>query len=350
MMSKNAGVAKNRGREKRLLLISEYYTQNLVGTQRLRHLVKYLGKRGLSTVVVDRDMGKGKLAFLIKIIYSIVSFRGRSVFISCGPFYYSTFAVLAARLRGKNTILDYRDPWSPNLSVFGNALTKPLKRVRNRLVLFLERIGYKCANWFIVCTPGMHGLYRRLFGSDEKLRLLPNGYDFDPETIAGGTRVDDGVDRYICLGKFLYYSREKAARIMSAIEGRSARLDRKAMITFAGSEGAAVVAFASRIVSPERVEIRCLDRLPYEESLSLVASADCGVLISRNEDFDFGTKVFDYIGCGIPILDCFDHDKLFYKTFRKYIVSANERYLHYFPDLKWHRDVAWSENIDIFLV
>lgn len=334
----------------KILIVSHYYGENIVGAQRVRHLVSLLEGKGLEVSRVDNRQGDGKGAFDRRVFFRIWNFRGDIVLVSCGPFYYLVAATLAAAARGKKLVVDFRDPLSFNTPLPGKGISvrNIAWSARRFWAKARERFTYRCSSNFIVCTSGMFELYARLFKDTGKLRLIPNGFDFQPmeASLRAGNRPDE--ERFICIGKFLEYSETKAREIFAKLGERKRSLGKSIRVVFYNDEETRLREFLAGATLPEGIAIEYRGRVPYEEAIREAKTCDCGLVIIRNERFDVGTKIYDFIGLGLPVLDVFDHRASFYKAFHAFCLDPGAPMFRYQPDMRYYRSSGWMANLDVF--
>jgi hypothetical protein len=284
---------------------------------------------------------------------AILTRRDFALYISCGPFFYLFPFVFLAWIVGRGILLDFRDPWSVNIrNRYGE--TPAEGRGRNlwkaRLSELVEIFAYRRCVKFIVCTPGMRDAYAALFGDDCRVVVMPNGFDFDDSLYNSRESTYEpipGKRRFVCLGKFAEYGKgadAKARRVLDRIRCIRDEQGCTIHIEFVGSDPLINGRLIEECGLSDSVTFR--SRIAYEDALRIAALSDEGIMIVRNEDLDFGTKVFDYIGLGLPILDTFDRTKGFYKHFRDVmqaggVVAANIR-------RRFSRDAAYAEHVRVF--
>jgi len=335
---------------KRIIFITHYFHENIVGTFRIKHLMEVLPQHGYEVTVIVGSAYKEKKDFLSAIYEVMKQSVDEKYYISCGPFYYLFPILKWAFWLKKKVIIDYRDPWFLNLPdtkiiIKGTSVRAIYYKLR---ILFIEWFSHIAAEKIIVCTPGMFKYYKNLFLSKKKLLLIMNGFNFDIEEGLQKKNVMSGIEEYICMGKFIYYSRGKAIKTLRTIEERVLNKGIIANVTFIGSETDDIMEIIEEMEISPKINFSFHDRLPYDEVMILVRKSDIGFLIIRNEDIDFGTKVFDFIGFGIPILNTFNKQKIFYRTFKKYLIDVNDDYSKNMPDIAFHRNSIWNKNLDIF--
>ncbi len=332
-----------------VLLVSYYYNESIVGTMRNRHLCGFLRAKGISVDVCDGSDVNGFGQYKKKTRACIRKSKAQTVYISCGPFNYLLTAVVSAKWNRKKIIIDFRDPWSFNLNTKVPLFSLVgIKRIMvKQYIKFIERIVYLLCDRFIVCTEGMAGLYRELFSDSKKIEIVMNGYDFNPNNYLENQKKKDGVETFLCIGKFFRYSEPDAISVIDKIESRVGVFCEQANLIFYSEERDEIEKYFSN--NKKNISYSIYERVPYASVLEAVASCDCGVIVIRSEDFDYGTKIFDFLGMGVPVLDIFNHGKAFYKKFSEYLVSADEPLFRYSPIEKYHRSNIWSEKLALFM-
>ncbi|OQP04628.1 hypothetical protein B1690_15245 [Geobacillus sp. 46C-IIa] len=307
---------------KDVLFIAYFFSESDgVGALRSRSMVRFLKEKGVSVEVMARDSfrGIGKKNFYvwtILCIFKLLFSKQKNVYISCGPFNHLLPLSLACFIRKKKLIVDFRDPWSINIKTgYGKSGAK-ISKFKLFVSSWIEQLVYKICRHFIVCTKGMKSYYQKLFGNDTKIRLIMNGYDFDigeVDKYKDSHIKNNGVLKFVCLGKFAEYDEQKAHEAISKIkdiknEGYSVH------IYFVGTNKEPTLSILKQYKLDDCSTF--YPRMPYKEALKIAINCNIGMLIVRNEEIEYGTKVFDYIGLGLPVLDIFDHSNNFYKEFK----------------------------------
>ena len=331
------------------MFISHFFSENIVGTQRIKHLYNFLKKRGNNVEIFCNNSYESKLNFSLAIIKKIYRSKAKLVFVSCGPFYYLLASVIASVIFKKKLIIDIRDPLSFNVKILVSkiSITTIKRKLFKKYYQILENISYKYSNYYIVCTLGMYCKYAELFKNVEKLLFIPNGYNFTPEN-QNIDYTNKDIEKYICIGKFFEYSYIQANKIIDMILERQKKNGKKVYIHFYGSEEVFIYKLKNDLSKYSYIYIEHFPRIEYEKVIKILPEYDCGIIVIRNEDFDYGTKIYDFIGKGIPVLDTFDHKKNFYNMFSKYLVSIDGVFEHYIPDKSFNRDEIWAKNEWIF--
>lgn len=328
------------------ILMITYFFDNSdgVGAQRSKTLNRFLNEQGIKTTVVDKKyfgelVARNFYLWTFTVFLKILFSKEKKIYISCGPFQNLIFVVLASFISRKELIIDFRDPWSLNIKSGYNNKVK-VNKVKLYLAELIEKISYKICKYFIVCTKGMFKEYEALFKSNSKLRLMTNGYDFKPVKMK--KKIDYFNLKVVCLGKFAEYDVDKARKALQEIL-KLTKDKSKLKLFFVGSD---------KVINSKILEEFSLlnnsvfyDRMEYEKALEIASKCDLGMLVVRNENIEYGTKIFDYIGLGLKVIDNFDENSIFKKEFCDFINSENKKS----NILKYNRDHIYRESLEIFI-
>ena len=306
-----------------MLLLCYYFDEKYaVAAQRSRSLQHYLNSKNISTQVVQAE--GSALGWFFNSLWAIVKTKDR-VYISCGPFYPLLFISFFCALLKKSLIVDLRDPWSLSIIYGYGDRIHPLWTKKARMALWIEHYAYThCAEMW-VCTNGMYSFYKEQFKDSQRLRMIPNGYEssllkkIDLENIVGLTYKAE-IPTYVCLGKFAEYGLENAHRVLNQI--MAGNQNKRFKILLIGCDQQANQQFFANFYPDVNYEIR--ERLPYSQALQIAASCQWGICIVRNEDYEYGTKIFDYIYLKLKILNIFDRNKDFYQYFKDYLDNPEQ--------------------------
>lgn len=312
-----------------LLFISYFFfNEDGVGALRSKSLVTFLERNGYVIKVLNKNTfgSIGKRIFGIWIILctlKVLVSKQKEVYISCGPFNHLLLVSLACFFRRKKLIVDFRDPWSINIKTSYGKTNGESNRYKEIISVIIEKIVYNLCTYFIVCTNGMKLYYSGLFRNKKKIRIIKNGYDFNLESLEKHINKDikqNQILKFVCLGKFAEYDYEKANKVLLKIKEFEKKGNR-IHITFIGTERETTYPILKRY-SLESCST-FYERMVYEEALKIAINCNIAILIIRNEGIDFGTKIFDYIGLGLQVLDTFDHTQNFYKEFKDIMSLSN---------------------------
>ena len=309
-----------------------------VGSARIRNLSAFLRKKKYDLEIVTSEKNNSIYNWIWKCLKAIVSHRNtESVFIlTLGPFYSLPIIPIFTLLYNRRIILDFRDPLSQNVLTGYGGTVKP-RLIKGFILQYIEKLSYFCSWKTWVCTPGMENYFRTIFRSKNKLTLVTNGYTYTKDEIRSLTKTSTEkftVKTYICIGKFASYGFNKAKQIINKIilENKNVNFQ----IILVGGDEADVLL---KNEYPD-TNIQIFPRLSEIESLALATRCDYGLTLTRNEDFEFGTKIFDYVGLGLTPYGIFDPTKNFYQFFKPYIDKQNK------VDLtQLSREEIWKRSI-----
>lgn len=305
-----------------------------VGAARSLYLLKLLQQKNVSLTIISRySFGKyvrHKLLWLICCIFKLLGKTKQVIYMSCGPFWYLLVVAGISYILHHRLIVDFRDPWSLNIKTgYGSGKCHNLFQlwVAERIECMIYFVCYQ----FIVCTPGMKTEYRKVFGDDSKISVVLNGHEVSCDNLLevrkNNKRLSTGIYQVICIGKFADYT-ANAKLIVENLIYKLEQLKKTYVINFVGTDEKTEHMFLNH------KKIKMSPRMPYSKLLPIISEADLGLCVIRNENYDFGTKIFDYIALGIPIYDCFGPSSIFRDYFAPYIVSDLEHAKRYTPDYK----------------
>lgn len=320
-----------------MLLLCYYFDEKYgVAAQRSRSLWSFLSSKNIPAQVVQ--LQQSSWGWLFKSLKSIIR-TNDTIYVSCGPFYPLLLISFWCFICRKKLIVDLRDPWSLSIIYGYGKRTSPLWSFKAKIALWIEHFAYKHSQEMWVCTQGMYQFYEKYFRDSKKLRMIPNGYDGTLLTQHQAQKKNDlETERrtYICLGKFVEYGFENCHRIIKKIMDDSKQGNFKILLV--GCEPQANRAYFEKFY-PE-IQYQICDRVSYLKALQMASECDYGICLVRNEDYEYGTKVFDYIYLKLPILDIFDQNKNFYLYFKDYLEDPEK------VDRKhYDRQVIWESAL-----
>jgi hypothetical protein len=260
----------------------------------------------------------------VKIIFHLYKTSPQELWVSMPPF---RFWFLLA-LPGIKVTLDIRDGWSIAMkSGYGqSANEKPVKAI---FASMFEFYGLCMCSKMIVCTPGLLEYYKKKFPRflTKKIILIANGYQSESNTIANkcnrmllSTNKSEKL-LCVCAGKFGEYGRKNAEMAIYAILRRYKYRDiHLAIIGADPSCNAWVNDFVKKLNRSVCVSLE--PRLSLEELHMRIDQAHLGIALVRDPEYELGTKAYDYIAHGIPILNYFDKENNFTRYFYNFLDTS----------------------------
>lgn len=256
-----------------------------------------------------------------KLIFFIYRNSIKNVFLSMPPF-RNWYLFIIPKIQ---IILDIRDGWSIGINGGYGGLAKPNK-LKSYIASIIETFAIKRSVLTITCTQGLKNYFVKL--SNREILLITNGYSKDDYVIveklinsnilALHNNVE-AIDYAVCVGKFSEYGRDKVKLILEKINKNG----RKTIIKLIGSnkkENEWIVKWLT-INNYKNISIQILPWLKKEEMYKEILSSTYGITVIRDPTYEYGTKVFQYILCGKPILNYFCNDNLFTSFFKEYFLG-----------------------------
>jgi glycosyltransferase involved in cell wall biosynthesis len=340
---------------KKITIVTYYFQENIVGTQRVNFLYKHLRANGYDIDLVTKyRFGKicsrFKMLWLISLFGYLVFSRGHKVFVTSSPFWYLPVVYAASCIKQKNVIYDFRDPWSFDMEYgYGGTKNKgsPLKVKIARL---LEKRYYNSCEYFFVCSDGSYESYLKLFGNDKKLKLVLNGYELSKKNTSCEEKSlkDSPAIKIVCLGRLLIHGKEKIEKAFHEIKQYRANNNLDVTLVFVGSEKNELIALTKKHGLYDNSIF--FDKMPHQHAISIASCCDIGLCTVRDENLIHGTKIFDYIGLGLPVLDVFDKNKRLFNFFEKYIISIDMigGSQKYEPPVEYNRQYIFNHALKYF--
>lgn len=306
---------------RRLLLIAPAAEAGQPVAERTRAFLAFYEVNGIRCELYKSPSSLIQLLRLIIYIYSRQYWR---VFITMPPFRNW----LLFFLPGVRVMLDLRDGWSIAIAngyggmIPPRPLTAHVARLVEQLCIFRSILT-------ITVTPGLVDYHRRPQIS-KRLSLITNGYpddalEFADRLRASLPRPQDGRIRFVCAGKFSEYGRDKVAALLQSIHAAFPNKPCHIDVIGADFNLQQWIRPYLDLSALTNITIDFLPRVTRSELLSRIVLADFGVVVLRNFDYEFGTKVFDYIMCGTPIFDYFDGSSSFHKFFLPALATSPTR-------------------------
>jgi len=204
-------------------------------------------------------------------------------------------------------VLDLRDPWRDNA-----ALHWPTRWHRRRSER-LEARAMAAASALLAVSEPIAEEARSLGAA--RVSVLPNG--FDPERVPAWAPHADALLTLAFMGRFSRALTDPEPLFAGlALAAERSETAAQIRVVVAGPEYPWVAEMIARYGLADRVSVR--GYLPNAEALALVASADVGVIVLADVPGTkaiYSSKLFDYLGIGIPVLlvgpsDCVAADVL----------------------------------------
>lgn len=324
-------------KKKKVLMIATYFPPSGgVGVFRITKFVKYLKLAGYEPVVVtidnkyciNRDDGLLKDVEGIKVyrlnfsvlnnsveksfkkalnkgIYNIVDVEKPDIlFLTGGPF---KILPIGRKVYDKYKIpyiIDLRDPWSLQKNNGTNAISRLKIRVYRYIESICEKRTLEKASYTCVVNDTMKKEYEKKY-PNYKFAVISNGYDEDD--FANIKPVKYKKFTIVYTGKF------------SVSAGfRNPDTFFQALCHIDGVEFLHVGNIEQNIVDMTNY-YNCGDKCKfvgfksYNEVLSYAKGADALLLISGNEPSEQTGKIFDYMGCNVPIIALTNKNNEIYK-------------------------------------
>ena len=280
-------------------------------TARADAFKRYFFKRQFSCIDIE-DLSLHQLK---KFLDSDSTKEPAYAFISMPPFRgWDIF--FQSRIR---VILDIRDGWSIAMkSGYGGTTTK--KPAKAWVASNVERWAIRRSFICITCTNGLQQHLEKI--SHRPILLIPNGISDDDIELVGKYNIFRGTSKntkyvsFACSGQFSEYGADKVKKLFKTIIERYGK-DRNLLVRLVGSnaEKNAWVIPYFRDITCGTGSVEILPRMERSCLFDAIASCDYGLSIVRDPDYEFGTKIFDYIALGLPIVNYFDAPNNFTRYF-----------------------------------
>ncbi len=251
----------------------------------------------------------GNLSFKDKMFALL---KSELIFLSMPPFRFWWLLLFF----GYKLLIDWRDGWSVSMKTgYGN--TVPPQKIKSIFARGIELFSIIMAKKIVVCTQGLYLYHTKHISSKyaKKITIITNGHDLpiNSDAFSDHELLEKSEIKAICIGKFAEYGNDKALMAINTLLERYPKATFKLQLIGANEEeNLPVLEKASKSC---RISISFEDRIPYDEVIERLKSADLAIAIIRDQSYDYGTKVFDYIACGKPILNIFEPSSNFRKFF-----------------------------------
>lgn len=236
----------------------------------------------------------------------IINSKERYILISMPPFKF--WLVMLLIMMGKKLILDFRDGWSiAQDRGYGNESNR--QQFKAKVTRKIERFIIRKSYVSITCTYGLQKYLELVSGI--KIRLIPNGVSQEDfiyaKELTAKKEEKENKSKIVfsCAGKFSEYGVEKVKIILQIILSRYGKNIRINLIGSARSSNQWIATYLNEI-SDGLAELDIQPKIGRRELYKVLASSDFGISIVRDPSYELGTKVYDYIALGIPVVNYFD--------------------------------------------
>jgi len=246
---------------------------------------------------------KSFLFFAIKSVKIALEREYDLIIASSTPLTISLPGIFARWIRKKPFIFEVRDLW-PELPKAMNIITNPIFLF---LLEVLEWISYKSAHLVITLSPGMTAGVKKRGIADSKIRMIPNGCDFDffdsalPDNNIKGINKNDFLAIFSGshglangLDSLIYVAEELKKQKIEDI---------KILLIGEGPEKINLINQSKRLGLEN---IIFLDPVSKHNLAMILKRANVGLQILANvPEFYYGTspnKFFDYLSSGLPVI------------------------------------------------
>jgi len=332
------------------IMVIGYYGDEgkYVGAVRPRTLSDFLRTHGYESIFFHNDQGVGgwvtKVLWIFRLFIFSLKFKPSTAIISIGPYWYFVFLSIFFKVLGVSVIIDVRDGWSCNVSDKGW-----LGYLRLLLALLMEKIAYFLCDYYVVVTPGLKVYYSSIFKSSGKVKVIMNGHSVD-----SNFKLNSNLGKltFAVFGKYAEYGRHAEVTTEKIRQVMELRAGKEFEIWLIGCSNLTVQLFER---SGMTSFLKIYSRMPYDQAINFLKNASVGVCAVRDQKTEFGTKIFDYIGCGLPVFDSFDTDSNVHRMFSDCLLSdfsddSNFDRVSYFVGMnahKYHRNFFYEEFLDL---
>ena len=288
----------DRDIEKKLKRIIVLKAETIKGSPAyLRHTTITSQLEKIGYYVIELNVSQVNLKGFLKT--NLKEFMNRTpVFISAPPFKLIFFGLIALL----PVYIDIRDGWSVAIqNGYGseNIKRRPIKAFIARLVELL--LIMKARNIFCATDGISKYLTTNLPRIDAKILVISNGHSYELNKAFFSERCRNNAIKILILGKFEEYGIKHALQSLKVVSERYQNND-------------IVVHKYSYKLDPEivsaaaQLNIKIELKRPLNNKALVKASNDYdfGLAIVRDANYEVGTKVYDYLAFGLPIIKLYD--------------------------------------------
>lgn len=227
------------------------------------------------------------------------------LFATSTPLTASIPGIFAKIFRRKKFVFEVRDLW-PELPKAMGVITNPL--ILGAMSV-LEKVSYAQADGCIGLSPGIVEGIKRRSRKSLPVALVPNGCDislFEDNTVSYTMPFEVKEDQVVACFTGAHGLANGLDNILDTAQELKKRDDQQIIILFVG-EGSVKPSLIARAKQQGLDNCIFLDAMPKHQLVGLLNAADIGLMTLANiPAFYYGTspnKFFDYISCGLPVLN-----------------------------------------------
>jgi hypothetical protein len=298
-----------------LVLMPQNIRKGQPSFERIHSFIDFYERQNVSVHVYNSPVNLKEKFRLILFIYR---HSVKNIFISMPPF-RNWYLFLIPKI---NIILDIRDGWSIAIKSGYGGLVRP-NRIKYKLCKVIERMAMNKNSLTITCTPGLKTYLQSM--SKKEIILLTNGIsqkdiDIIKKLKKNGKSTD--TDIAICTGGFSEYGIDKVKIILHKIN----KTNVKTLIKLIGVNPDKNLWIDKWLHENEinNISVVVLPWMSRSEMYQEIVNSDYGISVIRDPNYEFGTKIFDYIHCGIPVFNYFDNDNAFTVFFEKFLTNSKK--------------------------
>lgn len=285
---------------KRILIVAPDAEPGRPVSERMDAFADFFSKEGIKVGTHPAPRSLREFFGLVNFIYK----EGyRNILLTMPPFRNWSLCFLP-RI---NVILDIRDGWSIAMrSGYGG--TSKVAPFKAKLARMVEQIAISASTLTITCTPGL-AAYHSTKCARRKIALIPNGFpdrDFPlvQEMIQkrGTSTISKRDNIFICAGKFSEYGLEKVKELILYISKSNLKKVCKIIVYSNSKESNDWINLFIKENNINNIIFMNEYSVDRGVILNKIIESDFGIVMLRDDRYEFGTKVFDYIVCGKKVL------------------------------------------------
>lgn len=306
--------------KKAIIFESEFHSPNSPVIQRVISYNDELVKLGYKVLLLGFPKKWEDVFKLIKLIYFD---DYRVLIISCPSF--SNMKYLLFPFCHK--ILDIRDGWSIAIKN-GYGGIKPPSMIKYKVASIIEAISMCLASEVVTVTQGLKNHLDKL--TFKKCTLIENGYVGDLFEINSERHSEKSTVIAVCAGKFSEYGKNNALdTIEKLLSGYNLCIQTIEIHIIGCNQDENT--WLNEYLNTHylgKVKLFLHKRMTKDDLEQFLIKSHVGLVVLRNDQYEYGTKVFDYIKFGLDIVGNFDKNSGFGQYFSNYIADKNVRHLY----------------------